>query len=163
MLNHYDREHVLPIITSSVPQMNSAVNVSKTNRDLIVKKCAEAYQVCQLIVKGNGSWPDLFQPRDQFFKEFDSYILISASCRGDCGMWYGTVESKLRQLNNHIASSSIVDSVRIWPQPFVNSMSGKQEQMWFLGLKMTVGQSPDQMKEPLLVFVDVCTEAASKV
>ena len=163
LLNHYDREHVMPIITSSVPQMNSAVNVSKTNRDLIVKKCAEAYQVCQLIVKGNGSWPDLFQPRDQFFKEFDSYILISASCRGDCGMWYGTVESKLRQLNNHIASSSIVDSVRIWPQPFVNSMSGKQEQMWFLGLKMTVGQSPDQMKEPLLFFVDVCTEAASKV
>merc|ERR1711873_263706 len=54
LLNHYDREHVMPIITSSVPQMNSAVNVSKINRDLIVKKCAEAYEVCQLIVNGNG-------------------------------------------------------------------------------------------------------------
>ena len=65
--------------------------------------------------------------------------------------------------NNHIASSPKVDSVRVWPQPFANLLSGKGEQMWFFGLKMIVGQTPEQMKEPLHVFVDVCNEAASKL
>merc|ERR1719357_1253457 len=125
-MNHFDRDHAMPIITSSVPQMNSAVNVSKTNCNYIVSKCAEAYLISETIVRGNGSWADLFQPRVNFFQEFDSYVLISATCRGDFGMWFGTVESKLRQLNNHIASYPKVDSVRVWPRPLANLISGKR-------------------------------------
>jgi poly(A) polymerase len=147
-MNHYDREHTMPIITSSIPQMNSAVNVTKTNCQLITAKCAEAFTICQAVLEGRSLWSDLFQSGN-FFEEFDNYILISGTCRGDSGLWFGSIESKLRQLNNHISNCSKVSSVRVWPQPFVKRDGLVLQQMWFFGLKMMVGQSPETIQEPL--------------
>jgi len=161
-LHHFDREHAMPIITSSVPQMNSAVNVTKANCQLITAKCAEAYAVCQSVVHGDGVWADLLQTRN-FFQEYESYILISGSCCGDSGLWFGSIESKLRQLNNHISNCSQVSSVRIWPQPF-NSEGGEViTRMWFLGVRMVVGYSPETIQEPLHVFTELCMETSKRL
>jgi len=161
-MNHLDREHAMPIITSSVPQMNSAVNVTRTNCQLIVAKCAEAFAVCQSVLEGVGVWSDLFQAKN-FFEEFESYILISGTCRGDGGLWFGSIESKLRQLNNHVANCTKVSAVRVWPQPFVKREGLGYEQMWYFGLKMMVGQSAETIQEPLHVFTDLCMETAIKL
>lgn len=161
-VNHLDREHAMPIITSSVPQMNSAVNVSKTTCQLIKTKCAEALLTLQAIVDGKRSWPDLFQP-SYFFEEYDNYIMVMSSCQGDTSLWFGSVESKLRQLNNHIASCSKVLSVRIWPQPFERMEGNTRRQMWFFGIKMMVGQTPQTVQEPLHYFTDLCMSTVSKL
>ena len=153
-LNYFDREHAMPIITSSVPQMNSAVNVTRTNCQLITERCAEAFVVCQSVLQGEDVWADLFRTRN-FFEEFEYYILISGGCQGDGGLWFGSIESKLRQLNNRIASHSKVSVVRVWPQPFKKE-GESQEQMWFFGLEMMVGQSPQTIQEPLLIFTELC-------
>jgi len=157
-LNYFDREHAMPIITSSVPQMNSAVNVTRTNCQLITDRCAEAYTVCQSVLQGVSVWADLFHARN-FFKEFKNYVLISGACQGDGGLWFGSIESKLRQLNNRIATCNKVSMVRIWPQPF--KKEGQiLEQMWFFGLEMLVGQSPETIQEPLHIFTELCMETA---
>jgi len=157
-LNYFDREHVMPIITSSIPQMNSAVNVTRTNCQLITDRCAEAYAVCQSVLKGVSVWADLFHARN-FFKEFKYYVLISGACLGDGGLWFGSIESKLRQLNNRIATCNKVSLVRIWPQPFKKE-GQVMEQMWFFGLEMLVGQSPETIQEPLHIFTELCMETA---
>jgi len=161
-LHHFDREHAMPIITSSVPQMNSAVNVTKINCQLITAKCAEAYAVCQSVILGDGVWADLLHTGN-FFQEYESYILISGSCCGDGGLWFGSIESKLRQLNNHVSNCSHVSSVRIWPQPF-NSEGGEViTRMWFLGVRMFVGFSPETIQEPLHVFTELCMETSKRL
>ena len=157
-LNYFDREHAMPIITSSIPQMNSAVNVTRTNCQLITDRCAEAYVVCQSVMQGESVWADLFRTKN-FFEQFEFYILISGACQGDGGLWFGSIESKLRQLNNRIASCSKVSDVRVWPQPFKKE-GESLEQMWFFGLEMVVGQSPQTIQEPLHIFTELCMETA---
>ena len=161
-VNHLDREHAMPIITSSLPQMNSAVNVSKTTCLLIKSKCSEALNTIQGIIDGSRTWADLFQPSN-FFEEFDNYIMVMSSCQGDACLWFGSVESKLRQLNNHIASSTKVLSARIWPQPFERRDGSTRRQMWFFGIKMMVGQSPEIVQEPLHYFTDLCMTTVSRL
>ena len=161
-MNHMDREHAMPIITSSVPQMNSAVNVTKINCQIITAKCEEAVDLCEAIIEGSRPWADLFQPVN-FFEEYNSYLMISGSCLGDSCLWFGSIESKLRQLNNHIANCSKVASVRVWPLPFSRREGSMFRQLWFFGLKMMVGQSPESVQEPLHVFTDICFGAAQKL
>jgi len=148
----------MPIITSSIPQMNSAVNVTRTNCQLIKDRCVEAYAVCQSVLQGVSVWADLFHARN-FFEEFKYYVIISGGCQGDGGLWFGSIESKLRQLNNRIASCNMVSLVRIWPQPFKKE-GQVLEQMWFFGLEMLVGQSPETIQEPLHIFTELCMETA---
>jgi len=159
-LHSGDTKHVMPIITSTAPQMNSAVNVYRSNCLLISAKCAEAFALCQSILQGVCSWSDLFQP-SKFFEEFKSYILISGSCHGDSGLWFGSIESKLRQLSLHIANCDKVSAVRVWPQPFQREGQGL-EQMWFFGLRMVMDHRPETIQEPLHVFTDLCMETATK-
>jgi len=161
-MNHFDREHVMPIITSSFPQMNSAVNITKTVCQLITAKCEEAMIICRGIVEGRRPWSDLFNPVN-FFEEFDHFILISGSCRGDSCLWFGSVESKLRQLNIHISNCTKVSSARVWPQPFIRREGSVIRQMWFFGVKMMVGHSPETIQEPLHVFIDLNMATAYKL
>ena len=161
-MNHFDREHAMPIITSSIPQMNSAVNITKTVCQLITAKCEEALAICQTIIEGRRPWSDLFNPVN-FFEEFDHFILISGSCRGDSCLWFGSVESKLRQLNVRISSCSKVSSARVWPQPFIKREGAGIRQMWFFGVKMMVGHSPETIQEPLHVFIDLNMGTAHKL
>lgn len=160
-IHHFDREHAMPTITSTVPQINSAVNVTKINCQLITTKCAEAYAVCQSVLQGDGVWSDLFQS-NSFFQEYESYILVTGSCRGDSGLWFGSIESKLRQLNNHIANCSQVSSVRVWPQPFDCEGEGHMR-MWFYGIQMVVGYSSETIKEPLHVFTELCMDTSTRL
>ena len=161
-INHQDREHAMPIITSSVPQMNSAVNVSKVNCLLIKTKCGEALATMQGIIDGSRTWGDLFLPSN-FFEEFEHYIMVMSSCQGDSSLWFGSVEAKLRQLSNHILSSNKVVSARIWPQPFERLDGPTTRQMWFFGVKMMVGQTPEIIQDPLHYFTDLCMSTVPKL
>jgi len=161
-IHHFDREHAMPIITSTVPQMNSAVNISRNNCRLVSAKCEEALVICQAIMEGRRLWSDLFLPVN-FFEEFEAYILISGSCRGDSCLWFGTVESSLRKLNIQIENCSKVSSVRVWPQPFFKKEGSTISQMWFFGVKMMVGQPPQTIQEPMHLFTDLVMSNVQKL
>jgi len=161
-MNHMDRDHCMPIITSSVPQMNSSFNVCKANCQMIKAKCAEALNTLQGIIGGSRSWSDLFQPSN-FFEEYKDYIMVSCSCLGDGSLWFGSVESKLRQLTNHISRSIKVVSARIWPLPFEKKEGNTLRQMWFIGIQMMVGQSAEIIQNPLYDFTDLCMSTATQM
>ena len=109
------------------------------------------------------SWPDLFQPSN-FFEEYSNYVMVVSSALGDAALWFGSVEAKLRQLNQHILTESHnkVVSARIWPQPFDKQEGNVQKQMWFFGIRMVVGQSPENIQNPLIYFSDLCVRDISK-
>ena len=124
MINPRDAEHCMPIITTSQPQMNSAFNMCRQNCSLITEKCQEAVlSLYAIIQQGNKPWTDLFTPKN-FFEEFDNFLMVVSSCQGDTSLWFGSVESKLRQLAYHVMFHNKVATVRVWPQPFNKQVSG---------------------------------------
>ena len=90
--------------------------------------------------------------------------MVVSSALGDAALWFGSVEAKLRQLNQHILTESHnkVVSARIWPQPFDKQEGNVQKQMWFFGIRMVVGQSPENIQNPLIYFSDLCVRDISK-
>ena len=98
----------------------------------------KALNTHQGIISSSRSWSDLFQPSN-FFEEYNDYIMVNCSCLGDGSLWFGSVESKLRQLTNHISRSSKVGSARIWPLLFEKKERSTLRQIWFIGIQMTVG------------------------
>ena len=118
---------------------------------------------CKLFTCFSRSWPDLFQPSN-FFEEYSNYVMVVSSALGDAALWFGSVEAKLRQLNQHILTESHnkVVSARIWPQPFDKQEGNVQKQMWFFGIRMVVGQSPENIQNPLIYFSDLCMRDISK-
>ena len=153
-------EHCMPIITSSRPQMNSAVNISPANCWLIQAKCQEASLCLQQIRTCSAGWLDFFSPVN-FFKEFSRYLLITATSREDSSLWFGSVESKLRPLVNHISFNYRVNSVRIWPRPYKKLEGSEVNQLWLLGVNMN---GPwDIIKEPVFTFLDRCQDDAARM
>ena len=162
-INPRDADHCMPIITTSQPQMNSAFNMCRQNCQLIQSKCQEAILCLQTILTANKPWAELFAARN-FFEEYEHYLMVVSSCHGDQSLWFGSVESKLRQLAYHLMFNSKVAAVRVWPQPFVKQEGAFIRQMWFFGIRMCVGYlSPDVVMEPLYTFEDLCKLDASKL
>ena len=157
-------DHCMPIITSSQPQMNSAVNVSPANCWLIQAKCQEAALCLQQIRSCSAAWRDFFSPTN-FFKEFSRYLVIVATCssRRDSSLWFGSVESKLRPLVNHISFSYMVNTVRLWPRPYKKSHGYTVKQLWFLGLDLNGPASVEIIQEPVLTFLDRCQDDAARM
>ena len=157
-------DHCMPIITSSLPQMNSAVNISPANCALIQAKCHEASLCLQHIRRCSARWLAFFSPTN-FFREFPQYLLIIATSRGNSCLWFGSVESKLRPLVKHIGFSYGVNSVRIWPRAFQQSEGSQFKQLWFLGINMN-GSSPVSMaliQEPVHNFLQRCEDDAANM
>ena len=152
-------EHCMPVITSSHPQMNSAANVSQSTCRLIQDRCRRAYH-CLLDIRSSfKSWVHFFTPTD-FFEEYKHYLLITASCRADSALWFGSVESKLRQLINHMMYYSGVLMVRILPQSFRDIAGPFIKQKWVLGIVMREPFSPQFVQEPVRKFRDICHHSA---
>ena len=158
----WDWGHCMPVITPTFPHMNSAVNVSQSNCDLIQAKCREAFRRLQSIRWKAGVWADFFTPND-FFVEFRHYLVISATCQGDSRLWFGAVESKLRHLVSHMMYNHRVETVRIWPQPFMEEGGGSYRQMWIMGVRMNVPVSPKFFQEPVFNFRDLCLADAVRM
>ena len=155
-------DHCMPIITSSLPQMNSAINISPANCWLIQAKCQEASHCLLNIRSCSIDWFSFFSPNN-FFREFPRYLVIVATCREDSSLWFGSVESKLRPLVNHISFNYQVNSVRIWPRAYKKFHSTVVKQLWFLGLNIYGPASMEVIKEPVFTFLDRCQDEASKM
>ena len=162
----------MPIITSSIPQMNSAVNVAEENLSLIQRKLTEARDICKDVFAGSRTWQDLFQTR-LFFHEFEYFLEITARAKSDLCMWFGLVESKLRTLCVMIRTCSRVQQVQIWPTPFpeTNGAAGGFSQSWYIGCSFQeIGEGEDlleRMKEilgsPLRNFSAICDESVRRL
>ena len=166
LTNHWDRDHVMPIITSSIPQMNSAVNVDEENLALIKKKLTEAADICTKVFEGSRKWEDLVR-QGSFFEDFEFFIDVMAKARKDAQMWFGSVESKLRHLTMMLRRCPKVASAHIWPAAFPKPRKpgGFMSQSWYIGIKLLDGVKMDvsHVREPMDVFTDLCDDSARQL
>jgi len=154
-MNPGDKLHAMPIITSSVPQMNSAVNINKTIQRYIQNKMTEAHYNCTQIQNGVLGWEALFKPYP-FYLEYEYFIKITGECETDSSFWFGCLESKLRYLKEKIEDNHRVGSVRIWPKGFLRKEQHVSVQTWFIGVAVKGGDLDNLVYEDLQIFKDKC-------
>merc|ERR1740128_1626133 len=154
-MNPGDKLHAMPIITSSVPQMNSAVNINKTIQRYIQNKMAEAHYNCTQIQNGVLGWEALFKPYP-FYLEYEYFIKITGECETDSSFWFGCLESKLRYLKEKIEDNHRIGSVRIWPKGFLRKEQHVSVQTWFIGVAVKGGDLDNLVYEDLQIFKDKC-------
>ena len=166
LTNHWDRDHVMPIITSSVPQMNSAVNVDEENLTIIKKRLTEAADICTKVFEGSKKWEDLVKQRP-FFDDFEYFVDVSVRARKEAQMWFGSVESKLRHLTMMLRRCPKVASAHIWPVAFSKTRKpgGFLSQSWYIGIKLKEGIKMDinHVRDPMDVFTDLCNDSARQL
>ena len=166
LANHWDRDHAMPIITSSVPQMNSAVNVDEENLTIIKKRLTEAADTCTKVFEGSKKWEDLVKQRP-FFEDFEYFVDVSVRARKEAQMWFGSVESKLRHLTMMLRRCPKVANAHIWPAAFSKPRKpgGFLSQSWFIGIKLKEGVKMDinHVRDPMDVFTDLCNDSARQL
>ena len=145
--NPCDKGHVMPIITSSVPQMNSAVNITSSVCRLIKFKMGEAFNTVQEISIGRKPWSDLVVSKN-IFDEYEDFLLVSATApsKVEVCQWFGTIESKLRNFIKEL-NSSLKNGfdVRIWPDPFLKSEENAIVMIWTIGVRYREGRSDSDL------------------
>lgn len=153
-INPADRDHCMPIITSSIPQMNSAVNINKSIQLCIQERMLDAHHTCLQIQSGSVGWEALFKSFP-FYQEYEDFIRICGECETDFYFWFGCLESKLRHLREKIDSHNKVHSVRIWPKGFIRKEKKTSTVTWFIGIDGN-GCLEKYIEEDLLLFRDKC-------
>ena len=161
--NPWDRDHVMPIITTSVPQINSAVNMDSATLALMQQSLEEGRDVCRAVFEGVTTWDQLFLP-SRFFTEFSVYLELTAWAQTEVLRWFGAVESRLRRLCEMLRNCPAISHVRIWPTSFptFKKLGGFRRQDWYIGLcfEGEVEDAADTLRGPLHIFKDTCEDSA---
>ena len=163
--NPQDREHVMPIITPSFPQVNSTVNVDEENLVIIKARLTEAAEMCSLVFEGSKAWNELLLPSN-FFEEFPFYLEVSAWAQCEVLKWFGSVEARLRRLGQMLRNCPAISRAQIWPTSFstFKKLGGFRRQDWYIGLcfQGESGGTLDSLRESLHIFKDTCESSASQ-
>uniref|UniRef100_G3NS21 Poly(A) polymerase n=1 Tax=Gasterosteus aculeatus aculeatus TaxID=481459 RepID=G3NS21_GASAC len=155
-INPSDRCHVMPIITPTYPQQNTAFNVSLSTLAVWMEEIQWGLAVTQDIQENKADWLELFQEPD-FLNKYQHFILLHASsAAGKQHLeWVGLVESKIRLLVENLERHVYVKRAHINPQS--TSGSNDQSTKWLIGLLFNMGESKRQkidMTFPLMSFTD---------
>ena len=161
--NPWDRDHVMPIITPSVPQINSAVNMDSATLVLIKQSLEEGRDACRAVFEGVSTWNQLFLP-SRFFTEFAVFLEVTAWAQTEVLRWFGAVQSRLRRLCQMLRNCPAVSQVRIWPTPFptYKKLGGFRRQDWYIGLcfQGEGEETLETLRGPLHIFKDTCEDSA---
>ena len=162
-VNPWDRDHVMPILTPSVPQINSAVNMDSATLLVIKQSLEDGRDACRAVFEGNKTWHELFLP-SSFSTEFAYYLEVTAWAQTEVPRWFGAVESRLRRLCQMLRNCPDISQVRIWPTPFptFKKLGGFMRQDWYIGLcfRREGEETLDALRGPLHIFKDTCEDSA---
>ena len=164
--NPCDRDHVMPIITPCVPQINSAVNIDSATLLMIKESLEDGRDACRAVLDGIKTWDQLLLP-SKFFTEYAHYLEVTAWAQSDVMTWFGAVESRLRRLCQMLRNCPAISQVRIWPTPFptLKILRGFRRQDWYIGLrfKNSGEETLETLRGPLHIFKDTCDDSARQI
>ena len=164
--NPCDRDHVMPIITPCVPQINSAVNIDSATLLMIKEGLEDGRDACRAVLDGIKTWDQLLLP-SKFFTEYAHYLEVTAWAQSDVMTWFGAVESRLRRLCQMLRNCPAISQVRIWPTPFptLQILRGFRRQDWYIGLRFqNLGEETlETLRGPLHIFKDTCDDSARQI
>ncbi|XP_063692170.1 poly(A) polymerase gamma-like [Bolinopsis microptera] len=162
-VNPSDRAHVMPILTPSYPQQNSAFNVTTSTENIISREIKIGQRICEYVFSGKADWNSLFEPSD-FFHRYKHYIIIQAmgADNKEHLEWIGLVESKIRILVEDLERCQYIESAHINPTGYthVDKELYPFTTQWLIGLRIKIPTDTSQtttldMTEPIQRFVDV--------
>ena len=164
--NPCDRDHVMPIITPCVPQINSAVNIDSATLLMIKESLEDGRDACRAVLDGIKTWDQLLLP-SKFFTEYAHYLEVTAWAQSDVMTWFGAVESRLRRLCQMLRNCPAISQVRIWPTPFptLKILRGFRRQDWYIGLRFQNSgeETLETLRGPLHIFKDTCDDSARQI
>ncbi|CAM9353057.1 unnamed protein product [Ascophyllum nodosum] len=137
--NPRDKAHLMPIITPAYPAMNSSYNVGEPQMRLIRQEIARGWHMTKGVDSSLTNWADLFQ-RSNFFWRFELYVQvdIAAANAEDHRLWFGWIESRMRNLILALDQIEDVESVPFsnpLPNPYLtNAETGAVGNSFFIGL-----------------------------
>jgi len=129
-----DSMHVMPVLTTTYPLINSTFNVSQHTLRLIQEKMSDAALTCDQILNENKPWQELFKTC-HIFHEYEHFLIVIASAVNHI-QWFGLIESKLRYFISSVEKEPSLESARIWPKPLTRraEKTNSMTQFWFIGL-----------------------------
>ena len=118
-----DLQQVMPIITPAFPCVNSAFNVSKITKKILLEEFQRSARIIKKINarKPKFTWMTLFKRYD-FFRKYTHYLRIDALSNNpeDHLKWEGFVASKIRLLIQELETySQDICNIRPYTKPFV--------------------------------------------
>ncbi|XP_073015497.1 nuclear poly(A) polymerase 4-like isoform X2 [Primulina eburnea] len=140
--NHWDRNHLMPIITPAYPCMNSSYNVSASTLRVMNEQFQFGKKICEDIELNKTQWSTLFKPF-LFFESYKNYLQVDivAADLDDLRAWRGWVESRLRQLTLMIErDTSGKLQCHPYPHDHVDSSKPCAHCAFFTGLQRKQGE-----------------------
>ncbi|XP_073318169.1 nuclear poly(A) polymerase 2-like isoform X3 [Primulina huaijiensis] len=140
--NHWDRNHLMPIITPAYPCMNSSYNVSASTLRVMNEQFQFGKKICEDIELNKTQWNTLFKPF-LFFESYKNYLQVDivAADLDDLRAWRGWVESRLRQLTLMIErDTSGKLQCHPYPHDHVDSSKPCAHCAFFTGLQRKQGE-----------------------
>ncbi|KZV58822.1 nuclear poly(A) polymerase 4-like [Dorcoceras hygrometricum] len=140
--NHWDRNHLMPIITPAYPCMNSSYNVSASTLRVMSEQFQFGKKICEDIELNKTQWSTLFEPY-LFFESYKNYLQVDivAADLDDLRAWRGWVESRLRQLTLMIErDTSGKLQCHPYPHDYVDSSKPCAHCAFFMGLQRKQGE-----------------------
>ncbi|CAI9100663.1 OLC1v1037809C1 [Oldenlandia corymbosa var. corymbosa] len=141
--NHWDRGHLMPIITPAYPCMNSSYNVSASTLRVMMEQFHFGNKICEEIELNKTQWSAFFEPF-MFFERYKNYLQVDilATDADDLRIWKGWVESRLRQLTPMIERDSFGKlQCHPYPHEYVDpSNQCAAHCAFFMGLQRKAGE-----------------------
>ncbi|CAI9114223.1 OLC1v1014891C1 [Oldenlandia corymbosa var. corymbosa] len=140
--NHWDRGHLMPIITPAYPCMNSSYNVSASTLRVMMEQFQFGNKICEEIDLNKTHWSALFEPY-MFFESYKNYLQVDilATDADDLRTWKGWVESRLRQLTLMIERDTFGKlQCHPYPNEYVDPSKPCSHCAFFMGLQRKPGE-----------------------
>ena len=161
-----DWDHVMPIITPTVPCLNSSTNVDEVNLGVIRRRLEEAREECGAVLEGRRRWEHLLQERP-FFAEFEQFLEVTAWAGAAALVWFGAVESRLRHLCLMVRRCGQVEAAHLWPGPLpaLAGEGGYRRRAFYIAVRLLQGTAEParHLEEPLRVFTELCADSARQL
>ncbi|XP_075940181.1 poly(A) polymerase type 3-like [Anarhichas minor] len=161
-INPSDRSHLMPIITPTYPQQNTAFNVSRSTFAVMMEEIQRGYAITEDIQKKKADWSKLFETPD-LLQKYQHFVLLHASSATEKQHleWVGLVESNIRLLLGNLERSIHVNLAHINLQSFsgpskLNAKEGKSTK-WLIGLAVNTEEYKNLKKDlttPLMCFTE---------
>lgn len=142
-LNHFDKRHLMPVITPAYPCMNSTHTITPSTKAVLTREWQRGTKIMDAIYDGTQQWKDLFTKHTFFSDAYQHYICVITAARSKDAQqaWSGLVQSRIRRLLQGIEQSD-ADSVQL-VQPFNKGIERRHECKNEADVEKTLGGSLD--------------------
>uniref|UniRef100_A0A6B2L0U0 polynucleotide adenylyltransferase n=1 Tax=Arcella intermedia TaxID=1963864 RepID=A0A6B2L0U0_9EUKA len=161
-----ENHNMMPVITPTYPPQNSTYNVTRSNKEIIIRELIRGNKITTELSDMGCCWEDLFRNL-VFWDNF--HIFISVTCFADnpteSKKWLKYIESRIRILIGDLSQISGYICAHPYPLPFVFMDPKKPFGVYFIGLDVDFPlfyEKENDIHQTLCNFENLSTNWKSK-